>query len=241
MTMKPKKLLTAAALASVLGAMSPYANAAIDTAYYVIDTPTTNRFDVYNDGKSTFIEAVPGLVIPRATADGQRLILNGVPSQIGAHLNGKAITIIRGVPPKPAPPPTPPKEDPATTLKRIEALTAQLGRMEKLAPAAQETAPTEQVEEDVQVWTVPPKASMRDVVTAFASRAGWIAVIDYKDEQTGDPSDLILDGGLEVKGDFRKAIKQTFNSLPTSTKVMVELRPDNYPPTVFISREGSPR
>jgi hypothetical protein len=98
---------------------------AVDNSYYVTDGSTTHPFYIYNDGRNTYVEAVPGLIVSGATADGQRLIINGVPSEIKAQLDSKNITIFRGTAPRKTP------QSNKEVLARIEDLSAKISSIEK--------------------------------------------------------------------------------------------------------------
>jgi hypothetical protein len=66
-----------------------------DRNYSVSDSGSDQRIDIYNDGRNTFIQAVPGLIIKGATADGDKLIICGTPQEIRGWKDGKAITLSR--------------------------------------------------------------------------------------------------------------------------------------------------
>jgi hypothetical protein len=125
--MKPNLLIAILTLA--MTAAWSDASAATDRSYYVTELTIQQRFDVYNDGRNTYLESIPGLVVTGATADGERYIVNGVPQQIRGFMNGKPITVIRGLPPAPkpaAPDTTAVSSKIAELTKKIESLTAQV-------------------------------------------------------------------------------------------------------------------
>jgi len=121
--MKPTLLIAILALATTTGWSA--AAAATDRSYYVTELATQQRFDVYNDGHNTYLESIPGLVVTGATADGERYIVNGVPSQIKGFMNGKPITVVRGFPPI-AKPPVP---DATAVNEQIKHLTEKLNTL----------------------------------------------------------------------------------------------------------------
>lgn len=83
-------------LLHALMAVSMVANAAInDRNYAVSENGSDQRIEVFNDGRNTYIQAVPGLIIKGATADGDRLIINGTPKEIKGWKDGKQITLSR--------------------------------------------------------------------------------------------------------------------------------------------------
>ena len=73
-----------------------------DRACHAEQKHARERLNVYTDGKTTFIDALPGLIIPGATANASQYIIHGVPLRIEARMNGMDMTIIRGLP-SPAP------------------------------------------------------------------------------------------------------------------------------------------
>lgn len=106
----------------LLTALSASAFAATDRTYYVTELAPQQKFDVYNDGRNTFLQSIPGLIVTGATADGEFFIVKGVPTQIRGFMNGKPITVVRGVPPAP----TPAAPDPAVVNGKIKQLTEKL-------------------------------------------------------------------------------------------------------------------
>lgn len=129
--------------AVLLSALCASASAATDRSYYVTEVTAQQKFDVYNDGRNTYIQSVPGLVVNGATADGEFFIVRGVPNTIRGHMNGKSITVVRGTPPAPKPV-TP---DPAVVNAQIKKLSDQLASLDARTqypggPAAGAAAPT---------------------------------------------------------------------------------------------------
>jgi hypothetical protein len=120
LTPKMKPFLLIAFLALATTTLS--AAAATDRSYYVTELAAQQKFDVYNDGRNTYLESIPGLVVTGATADGERYIVDGVPQQIRGFMNGKPITIVRGIPPLPKPA----APDAAAVNAQIKQLTEKL-------------------------------------------------------------------------------------------------------------------
>lgn len=121
-----KKSLSIAAMLLLL--ISITAQAATDRSYYVTELAVQSKMDIYNDGKNTYIENVPGLVITGATADGNFYIISGIPSTIRGFMNGKPITVLRGAPPVIAKP-SPPAISQAEINAKINKLNDELGRL----------------------------------------------------------------------------------------------------------------
>lgn len=128
--MKPTLLLAFVTLAATAWCADA---APTDHSYYVTEMAPQLKFDVYNDGHNTYLESIPGLVVTGATADGERYIVAGVPEQIRGFMNGKPITVLRGVPPAPKPAPAP-KADPAAINVELKRLKDELASLSAKAP-----------------------------------------------------------------------------------------------------------
>lgn len=83
----------------LLTALYASASAATDRSYYITELAPQQKFDVYNDGRNTFLQSIPGLIVTGATADGEFFIVTGVPGSIRGFMNGKPIMIVRGTAP----------------------------------------------------------------------------------------------------------------------------------------------
>jgi len=115
----------------LLTAFSASAFAAADRSYYVTELAPAQKFDVYNDGRNTFLQSIPGLIVTGATADGEFFIVKGVPMSIRGFMNGKPITVVRGLPPAPRPA----VPDPAVVNAQIKQLTEKLNALsQKVEP-----------------------------------------------------------------------------------------------------------
>lgn len=95
--------------------------------------------------------------------------------------------------------------------------------------AAQAISPPES---DDKVWVIASGGSIRAAVTEWSQRAGWQFVWGLEERE-----DYQFNAGNRFTGDFRTAIYGLFNSLPLDVKVRAELRPDNTPPMVLITRD----
>lgn len=60
---------------------------------YSINGGKAAAFDIYNDGRNTYVEAVKGLVIEGARKDGESLVVSGIPGEIAGRHNGKKVVI----------------------------------------------------------------------------------------------------------------------------------------------------
>jgi hypothetical protein len=106
------------------------AAATTDRSYYVPDLSAPQRLDVYNDGHNTFLQSVPGLVVMEATADGDRYIVTGVPQQIRGFMNGKPITVMRGLAPA-----SQPSSDAAEINAEIQRIREEIASLSKASNA----------------------------------------------------------------------------------------------------------
>jgi hypothetical protein len=121
----------------LLTAFSASAFAAADRSYYVTELAPPQKFDVYNDGRNTYLQSIPGLIVNGATADGEFYIVRGVPASIRGFMNGRPITVVRGTPPAPKPV----QPDPAVVNAQIKQLTEKLSALSQKFEPANPSAP----------------------------------------------------------------------------------------------------
>jgi hypothetical protein len=221
--MKPTHLIALLSLAAIT--CSAIA-APTDRSYYVTELTTQQKFDVYNDGRNTYLESIPGLVVTGATADGERYIVNGVPHEIRGFMNGKPITVIRGV----APAPKPVVPDPAAVKAQIKQLTERLETLSsRVQPATlaaaqaavvpqvvsqfnttaavQQTAIAQEIKtrrptvNDLFIYRVSPTdENLRLLIERWSKSVGWTAVWDVD-------RDILIGNAGEKANDFRSAIR----------------------------------
>jgi hypothetical protein len=147
----------------LLTVVSMGAMAATDRSYYVTELAPQQKFDVYNDGRNTFLQSIPGLIVTGATADGEFFIVKGVPTSIRGFMNGKPITIVRGT----APIYRPVSPDPKTVNAELKRLTEELTSLKAKAPATAEpaasasTAPAPVAKAEVAVAPVANPAAQK--------------------------------------------------------------------------------
>jgi hypothetical protein len=226
----------------LLTAVSVGAMAATDRTYYVTELAPQQKFDVYNDGQNTYLQSVPGLIVSGATADGEFFIVKGVPTSIRGFLNGKPITVVRGMPPaiKPVTP------DPAAVNERLKRLNDELAALSAKAqparavPAAAKapassaapapaaaTAPTAPAG-DVQarsavtqhVDAAQRKATITDVMMWRVTQndANMRELLDRWTKVVGWKTvwdvekDVLLDGVDEKQTDFKSAVRRVLAS-----------------------------
>ncbi len=87
-----------------------------------------------------------------------------------------------------------------------------------------------------QDWNIKAGDTIRTSVQEWAQRAGWHLVWQLEDRE-----DFKFLAGNRFSGDFKAAVYGLFNSLPLDVKVRAELRPDNTPPMVLITRDEGVR
>lgn len=231
--MKPTLLFAFVALA--MTSWSSAAAATPDRSYYVTELAPQQKFDVYNDGRNTYLESIPGLVVTGATADGERYIVNGVPQQIRGFMNGKPITVVRGTPPVPKPV----APDPAVVNAKIKQLTDKLDALTANMPAkpalaagaaadtsatavlvqngaapaalaagaaATALAPRRPTIADVYTYRISPHdENFRLLVDRWAKAVGWKAIWDVD-------KDILIGTQGEKAGDWKTAIRWALSS-----------------------------
>lgn len=215
-----KKFTSAVTL--VLALVSLKASAATDRSYYIADASVQQSVDIYNDGKNTYIEAVQGLVVTGATADGEFYIIKGVPQQIRAFLNGKAISVIRGTPPagaviKQAVEPA----DKAALAAKLTMLADQLAQLKQPGQGAMAggqpqgaTKPMAGADQGPQAlamqtstrWvTSPGDKNLRILIENWARSIQWTPIWDVD-------RDIPIDSPDEFTGDFRSALRRVLSA-----------------------------
>lgn len=123
------------------------------------------QITVTNDGRRTYIQAVPGLVIPFGTNEGDRYVVNGTPSVIAGKLNGQSISISQNT--------GAPRSNEADILNRVKALEAELLAKETKArlgaPGVWEIRP-----EDLSIY-----AALRRWAKVANWQISWEIPVDY--------------------------------------------------------------
>jgi len=233
--MKPLHLIACITLA----AASWSAVAAPDRNYYVTELAAQQKFDVYNDGHNTYLESVPGLVVVGATADGERYIVSGVPSQIRGFMNGKPITFLRGLPPAPKAPPKPDAVAVTAQIKKLneelQSLTAAsetlLGGVKGPAPVAAQAA---RVAPPAPVVPAKPAKSWEvraSDVTLYGTMKRWAKDEGLQLIWETENHDLRLRGQATYSTDFDMAVAELMKSVQFS----------DYPMRACIYDNGSVR
>jgi hypothetical protein len=221
--------------AILLAVVSASASAASDRNYYVVDATVKQRFDVYNDGKNTYIEAIPGLVVKGATVDGNNYIVYGVPTSIAAQLNGRDITLTRGVPPKP---------DAATTLisrapgagSGLPVADRGMGSRTVKAMDAKSTPDTPESPQATTVrnWSIKPShLSLHQLMEDWGSKVGFEVIFKTRDFPLNVRSEMVVSTGdfwaaLTLLGESYRNSDAPFQIQPTDFKQIV-VTPMNAP------------
>jgi len=86
------------------------------------------------------------------------------------------------------------------------------------------------------VWSVVPGSYLRDTLQEWATKAGWSLVWGLSEKE-----DFRLETGSSYAGDFKNGVRDLINALPARVRIHAELRPDNTPPLLHVTRndEGS--
>lgn len=207
-------------------------SAATDREYYIAELAAQPKFDVYNDGQNTYLEAITGLVVTGATADGERYIVNGIPARIRGFMNGRPITVTRGVPPEPKPAATVPAagsqagaDRPVLGAPMAAHVATRVPPAATAAPGqatAPVSAPSTAVQSTsvgivpVQQWEIKAGASLRYTLDGWCERAGYRLLWNVD-------GGFRSQGGHVSEGDFRKAVFDLFAAIPQDLHLNVEI------------------
>jgi hypothetical protein len=163
---------------AVLGAFHANAGGFADRSYSVSESGSDEHIEIYNDGRNTYIQAVPGLIIKGATADGDKLIVSGIPSEIRGWKNGKPITLARidsTVSKAPAIKPA----DSVALNTRLEQITKELALLvKKEAPVV--TAPViTEISWDIKSDDLAINPTIRRWAKIAGWQVSWEIPVDY--------------------------------------------------------------
>ena len=191
----------------LLTVVSVGAMAATDRSYYVTELAPQQKFDVYNDGRNTFLQSIPGLIVTGATADGEFFIVKGVPATIRGFMNGKPITIVRGTAPVMRP-----AADPKTMSTELKRLTDELAALSANAPAtpapppAAGPAPVQVSTAVVARGAVPTPASAPNKITTAVSLAPGKASVTGRESKFITAADVVVYQVTPAQQDLRSVI-----------------------------------
>lgn len=85
-------------------------------------------------------------------------------------------------------------------------------------------------------WLLKRGSFLREALQEWADQAGWALVWHMPDKE-----DFRFDSDNRFSGDFKDAVIGLFDALPASIQIFAELRPDNVPPMLYITREQGVR
>lgn len=233
-----KSLNSLTAIAFMFTAFS--AQAAYDSNYYLADAKISQQLRAHSDGKNTYVDAVPGLVVLGATADGDTYVMPGTPREIKIQLNGRPTTLIHGIRPSiDAPLPATGTQN-AAILAKINQLESRLkrtqeaGRMVDGTPFITDDDNAQLAAEPVRDWTVMPgDVRLAATFDRWAKLAGWRVQWDANKH-------LLIDSTSTFTGTFVDAVKAAlmtpgvrFGAYPLEACVYA-----NTPPLIRITRQG---
>lgn len=210
---------------AMLACFSASSYAATDRNYYVVDASVKQRFDAFNDGKNTYIEAVPGLVVRGATVDGNQYIVYGVPSAIAANFQGKDITLTRGVPPQVT---APTKLIAQSNPNVQQGTTAAIGsnRLIKGVSVASDPSASAAAPAPMQ-WSIKPSHhSLQQIIEDWASRVGVEVYFKTRDFPLNIKSEKVVSTGdfwaaLTLLGESYRNSDAPFQIEPTDFKQII--------------------
>ena len=87
-----------------------------------------------------------------------------------------------------------------------------------------------------RVLEVKPGSFLRETLQEWSARAGWSFYWGL-----GDDVDFRLEVGANYPSDFKAAVYKLFSSLPESIRIRAELRVDNSPPLLYVTRDEGGR
>ncbi len=80
-------------------------------------------------------------------------------------------------------------------------------------------------------WTVVSGSYLRDTLQEWSAKAGWSFVWGLSSAE-----DFRLEAANVYIGDFKDGVRDLINALPARVRIHAELRPDNTPPLLHITR-----
>lgn len=205
--------------AILLFAFTAVTAAASAQSYSVSDA--NQKIDVRTDGRNTYIQAAPGLIVKGATADGDQLILAGVPNEIHASISGKPVKISRVTEASSA------EARESTNAKALAARLSQLEKdLSKKEMALKEHAPV------VATWEIRKTDG-----TIYGALSRWAAAAKPQRQLVfaTEGNDFPADQEASFTGDFDMAVEGVAESLKHSNYPIRVCLWDNKPrPVVKI-------
>lgn len=195
-------------------------SASVHAETYTSD-PERN-IEVSNNGRNTYIAAMPGLIVNGATADGDRLILPGTPNKFYGTYGGQRITISKLSS-------LPPQERPSS--KRTDALQARLNNLEHNLQQKQIALYGNDVvkvmpKEPAKVWEI-----RKTDVTLFGALSRWSELATPKRQLLfeTDDKDFPIIVETSFTGDYDSAVLNVIESLKSSSYPLRACMWDNKP------------
>lgn len=81
-------------------------------------------------------------------------------------------------------------------------------------------------------WIVRSGSLLRETLSEWCKQEGWAIVWNLSDKE-----DFRLEAGHVYPNDFKSAVAELINSLPAKVRIRVELRPDNSPPLLYVTKD----
>jgi hypothetical protein len=161
---------------------------------------------VQTDGRSTYIQAIPGLIIRGATFDGDRLIIAGQPQEIKGWKDGKAITLSRA---DKVALNTQPSVDSDQLKQRLNEINTQLAKLMSGPTASNSVASV-----PAQEWEIKPDdMSIYTALRRWGQAAQWQVTWEI-------PVDFPVTITDKFQGNFEDAV----------TRVVTAYEGSDYPP-----------
>ena len=85
-------------------------------------------------------------------------------------------------------------------------------------------------------WVVKSGDFLKDTLAEWVTKAGWSLVWSL-----GEREDFRVNTGDVYESDFKTAVHSLFDSLPPTVRIRAELRPDNDPPLLYVTRDEGGR
>ena len=91
---------------------------------------------------------------------------------------------------------------------------------------------------DAKEWQARANDGLEATLERWRLKSGWDLTWNYRDEQTGERSDLTLGGGLHCAGSFKDAVRALIDALPSDVRIRARLVSANSPPLLRIDNDN---
>jgi len=201
---------------------TPAESAGMDRNYVISDPNLKQRVDIYNDGRNTYIQAISGLIVRGATADGDILIVQGTPQVIQGWKDGAPLSFarvdtsvqrtaqpFRSETPQAAP-------DTTELTNRLNQLSSKLQALQvssgnAAAAAVDRAAPESQKQmweieaADLSIYSTLKRWTRKTEKSSDKWQLSWDIPVDYPVTITGTFSGSYADAVSKVISGFSKA------------------------------------